>query len=387
MSELYHSSKHCQIYQGNSVAVLRDHIAPASIDMAICSPPYWGLRFYGTEPKIWDAAPNCEHEFQARVFLLHSGRGDSQKSAKYSEQESIPDRELSDATCVKCGAWRGELGLEPNIDMFIEHLVEIFDAVKTALKPTGTLWVNLGDTYAGSGGNNTNCSYSRKGSGGSGLMGDNVYARLKKRAGFSVRKLDTSGIPGKSLCMIPERFAIAMIERGWILRNKIIWHKPNVMPQSIKDRFTVDWEYLFFFSKQQDYYFETQYEPYLSEQKTQHSVFGGDKALGYGNHTYSGKNWYPSQEGRIKRAVWTIPTEPYGDEHYAAYPTALCKTPILAGCPPNGTVLDPFCGTGATGEATLSLTRDFIGIDISPKFCELTRKRLEKYIEQERLPF
>jgi site-specific DNA-methyltransferase (cytosine-N4-specific) len=370
MSELYHSSKHCRIYQGDSIAVLRgDHITPASIDMAICSPPYWGLRFYGTEPKIWDADPNCDHDFQARVFLMHSGRGDAQKSAKYSEQEHIADRELSDATCVKCGAWRGELGLEPTIDMFIDHLIQIFDAVKTVLKPTGTLWVNMGDTYAGSGGNNTNCSYSRKGSGGSGLMGDNVYARLKKRAGFNTRRLDTSGIPGKSLCMVPERFAIAMIERGgWVLRNKIIWHKPNVMPQSIKDRFTVDWEYLFFFSKQQDYYFETQYEPYLSEPP-------------------SSSEYISRFGGRIKRAVWTIPTQAYGDEHFAAYPVGLCKTPIQAGCPPNGQVLDPFCGTGATGEAALQLGRDFIGIDINPKFCELARKRLEKYIGQERLPF
>jgi len=220
-------------------------------------------------------------------------------------------------------------------------------------------------------------------------MGDGVYARLKKRASFQARRFDTSGIPGKSLCMIPERFAIAMIDRGWILRNKIIWHKPNVMPQSIKDRFTVDWEYLFFFSKQKEYYFNTQYEPFRSDPpyKTT-SRFGGDKAAGYGNDLYSGKSWESNStvEGRIKRAVWTIPTEPYGDEHYAAYPVDLCKTPIEAGCPAaGGTVLDPFMGTGATGEAALELARDFVGVDISAKFCELTVKRLDKYISQERL--
>ena len=361
--------------------------------MVMCSPPYWGLRFYKTEPEIWDGAdPNCAcaHEFQARVFLLHAGRGDAQKSAKYSEQDAIPDQEISDATCAKCGAWKGELGLEPTRGMFIEHLLQIFDAAKLALKDEGTLWINFGDTYSGSGGNNTNCSYSRKGSGASGEMGDNVYARLKKRAGFNTRRLDTSGIPGKSLCMIPERLAIEMIDRGWILRNKIIWHKPNVMPQSIKDRFIVDWEYLFFFSKQREYYFNTQYEPYQSTLPLKPGTkFGGDKAAGYGNRTYSSNSWEPngiaSAEGRIKRSVWTIPTEPYGDEHYAAYPTELCKTPILAGCPANGTVLDPFCGTGATGEAALQHARNFVGIDVSAKFCELARQRLGKYIGQERL--
>jgi len=369
--------------------ILSDHISAGSIDMAMCSPPYWGLRFYGTEPKVWDADPTCSHVFQSREYSLHAGRGDAQKSAKYSEQEAIPDLQLTDVTCTKCGAWRGELGLEPRIDMFIDHLVQISDAVGHALKPAGTLWVNLGDTYSGSGGNNSNCSYSRKGSGGTGEMGDRVFARLKQRASFQARRFDTSGIPGKSLCLIPERFALVMIKRGWILRNKIIWHKPNVMPQSIKDRFTTDWEYLFFFTKQRDYYFETQYEPYQTIPKPGASRFGGDKAPGYNNNKYSGKEWKPDTTvnggGRIKRAVWSISTEPYGDEHYAAYPTELCKTPILAGCPVGGTVLDPFMGTGATGESALKLARDFVGIDISAKFCKLALARLDKHIAQERL--
>lgn len=300
--------------------------------------------------------------------------------------------------------------------------MQVFDEVKRVLKPTGTCFVNMGETYSGSGGNNTNCSYSRKGSGGSGLMGDNVYARLKKRAGFNTRRFDTSGVPAKSACMIPERFAIAMIDHGWILRSKIIWHKPNCMPQSIKDRFTVDYEPIYFFVKQRKYYFDTQYEPYKTEPKqlalylksdykgqslkdylsvdvqdpsdtkrriiaSMRSKFGGDKYEGYGSNIYSGKEWDPNEEaeGRIKRSVWTIPTKGYGDEHYATYPPELCKTPIEAGCPAGGTVLDPFMGTGATGEAALLLARDFVGIDISAKFCELAVQRLDKYIRQERL--
>src|SRR5215210_1527252 len=120
---LYHDSKHCKIYPGHAAEILNDHIPAGSIDMVMCSPPYWGLRFYGTEPRVWDADdPSCSpHEFRQRDFSLHAGRGDAQKSAKYSEQEVIPDLQLQGATCTKCGAWKGELGLEPKIDMFIDH--------------------------------------------------------------------------------------------------------------------------------------------------------------------------------------------------------------------------------------------------------------------------
>lgn len=352
---------------------------------------------------------------------MHNGRGDAQKSAKYSEQEAIPDQEVKDATCTKCGAWRGELGLEPNFHMFIDHLMQIFDEIKRVLKPTGTCWVNLGDTYSGSGGNNSNCSYSRKGSGGSGLMGDNVFARLKKRAGFATRSFDMSGVPGKSLCLIPERFATAMIEHQWILRNKIVWNKPNVMPSSIKDRFTGSHEYVFFFTKSRKYYFETQYEPYQSTPKqiaqymkfdyegqalkdydsvgvqdpsdvkrriiaNMRGKFGGNKATGYGNPRYSGEPWVPQSElGRIIRDVWSISTQSYEEAHFATYPEKLVETPIKAGVPANGTVIDPFCGSRTTGLVAMKLARDFIGMDVSSEYLELAKKRLEPYLNQERL--
>jgi DNA modification methylase len=336
---------HAKIYCGDVRKVLREQLAPESVKIVMTSPPYWGLRDYQTEPVLWDGGTGSgccggqqeqeEHEFQTRRYLLHSGRDDAQKSGKYSEQEPIPDIEMQDELCTKCGAWRGQLGQEPTIDMYVDHLMQIFDEIWRVLRPDGTLWVNFGDTY----------SSSRKGSGGSGLQGDNVYARLKKRAGFNPRKFDMSGILDKSLSMIPERWAIAMIDRGWILRNKIVWHKPNSMPSSTKDRFSVDWEYLFFFAKKERYYFNTQYEPYQSTPKDleERSRFGGDKAAGYGSRLYSGNVWEPIHNdtdderimggGRIKRCVWTIPTQAYSDHHYATYPVELCETPIKAGCP------------------------------------------------------
>jgi DNA modification methylase len=254
-------------------------------------------------------------------------------------------------------------------------------------------------------------------------MGDNVYARLKKRAGFRTRSFDMSGVPGKSLCLIPERFAIAMIDHGgWTLRNKIIWHKPNVMPSSIKDRFTASHEYVLFFTKSKQYYFETQYEPYQTSPKqiAQYmqfdyegqaikdyesagaqdpsdvkrrvmedirSKFGGaNKHAGYGNHTYSGKHFEPQPDlGRIMRDVWKISTQSYEEAHFATYPEKLCETPIKAGCPVNGTVIDPFMGSGTTGLVAMKLARDFIGVDVNADYCELTKKRLDPYLNQERL--
>ena len=145
----------------------------------------------------------------------------------------------------------GQLGLEPTFQEYITKLIEIFNQVKRVLKKEGSCWVNMGDTY--SQGDTISNRY--------GLSGSTLDAPIKHKADHFSRKVVQS-IPQKSLCLIPERFAIAMVDEGWILRNKIIWYKPNCMPSSAKDRFTVDWEYLFFFTKSQRYYFETQYEVY-----------------------------------------------------------------------------------------------------------------------------
>ena len=417
-SSLVFSTEHVKLYCGDSRRILSEQFAPESIHMVMTSPPYYGLRDYGTTSTLWDEKdPGCKHEFQTRNYTLHAGRGDAQKSAKYSEQESIPDRQMQDELCTKCGAWKGQLGQEPPIDMYIDHLLQIFDEVHRVLRPDGTVWVNLGDTYSTRG---------AKGTGGTGLMGDNVYARLKERAGFTPRKF-TSEIPEKSLSLIPYRFAISMVDRGWILRNIIVWHKPNAMPQSAKDKFTPDWEPIFFFAKRQKCYFNTQYEAYQTKptelaryqksdyhgqslkdydsagaqtprdikQRTIESMrarsrFGGDKSTGYGDRTYSGKSWEPAPEaeipGRIMRSVWSIPTHGYAGNHYAAYPPEICETPIKAGCSESGgIVLDPFAGSGATGVAALGLGRNFVGIEISPEFCRQAVERLKQAAADHRL--
>lgn len=227
----------------------------------------------------------------------------------------------------------GQLGLEPTFDKFIINLCNIFDEVKRVLRDDGTIWINLGDTY-----------YGGNKAGNFPEDWDSIQMGNKGSLSVDGTKFKNMDYPSKSLCMIPQRFAIEMIKRGWLLRNTIIWHKPNCMPSSIKDRFTVDFEYLFFFSKKRKYYFETQHEPVQqSSIDRMGRKWGGSKheRLGvYDNlqqeikpeERMDKKRWCP-EEGRNKRCVWKIPPKSFKESHFAVYPEELCETPIKAGCP------------------------------------------------------
>jgi site-specific DNA-methyltransferase (cytosine-N4-specific) len=331
-----------QVLIGNCAEILKT-LPSESVDCVVTSPPYWGLRDYKTEPIVWDAVEGCEHDWEEVV-------GKSQ--APISESTSLVgghfqgNKDISftavTSFCSKCGAWRGQLGLEPTPQLYIEHLVSIFDEIKRVLKKTGTCWVNLGDTYGGT------------------------------------TKTD------KSLAQIPSRFAIAMTDSGWILRNEIIWHKPNALPSSVKDRFTVDFEKLFFFVKSKKYYFEQQFEPMnlksIERQKSpvnlgakSTSMAGYSKESEFG--TAKNKVVAPNENGRNKRTVWTITTKAYRGAHFAVFPPELVETPIKAGCPVGGVVLDPFGGTGTTSEVARRLGRASIIIELNPDYLELVKER------------
>jgi site-specific DNA-methyltransferase (adenine-specific) len=315
-----------KILQGDSLEVLRG-IDSESIDMCITSPPYWGLRDYG-----------------------------------------VP----------------GQLGLESTFQEYISKLVVIFDEVKRVLKGTGTCWVNLGDTYSGNKSGYTDTNKNGK------VPSDSL-----------IRKKSQKGIIDKTLVGIPERFAIAMTDNGWIRRNTIIWHKPSCMPVSVTDRFTVDFEYLYFFSKNKDYWFEQQFEP-LNIESLKRGRRGNNenkysKAEGFsgGVHAntmsaprdfrgYEGlKEEHANRNGRNKRCVWSINPQSYSGAHFAAYPEKLVATPIKAGCPKGGTVLDIFMGSGTTLKVARDLGRHGIGIELNPEYIELAKKRID--IEQGQL--
>ena len=229
------------IILGHALNVL-PQLPTESVSCVTCSPPYWGLRDYGIEPVIWDGVKGCEHDFnEYDSKLLHENRqnldGGTLGNPEYRENlHGFGNAKAG--FCIKCGAWHGSLGLEPTFELYIKHLCDIFDEVKRVLRKDGTCWVNIGDSYNGSKVGNTNAS--------TGAIGKPKYSGDFTK---TFKKENQNSIPTKSLCDIPYRFSIEMINRGWIKRNTIIWHKPNCMPASADDRFTVDFEYLFFFTK------------------------------------------------------------------------------------------------------------------------------------------
>lgn len=253
----------------------------------------------------------------------------------------------------------GQLGLEPNFNDYINKLCDIFDEVKRVLRKDGTLWVNIGDTYSGAGSGQKD-------------TGKCVY----KTNDFRKNPTKTN-LQDKSLCNIPARFSIEMQNRGWILRNVIIWYKPNCMPSSVKDRFTVDFEYVYFFVKSKKYWFEQQKENEgnICERKR-------SSAFRLQNENKEDKI---ITNGRNKRCVWRVTTKPYKEAHFATYPKELIEPMIKAGCPINGLVLDPFFGSGTTGLVALEQNKKFIGIELNPKYIDIANKRLKPILEQTKL--
>lgn len=347
-----------KIYQGDSLDVLKT-FPDESINMCMTSPPYWALRDYGTAS--WKGGKtNCDHI---------SGKNRNDNKREFGTNTILFEQYKN--ICKKCGAKRidAQVGIENTFEKYIEKLISVFDEIKRVLKADGTCWVNIADTYS-------------RGS------------RLKDGAEQTIRKTEINepifnvqySLKDKSLCMIPQRFAIAMINRGWILRNVIVWHKPSCMPQSVKDRFTVDFEYIYFFVKNKNYYFEQQFDNANYDGRKDTLMKGSIK---YKNTTQTmskrGHERWIEKDGkkvRNKRTTWSINPEPFKEAHFACYPTKLCETPIKAGCPENGIVLDPFMGAGTTALTAVKLNRNYIGIELNPEYIKIAEKRIKPYYEK-----
>jgi DNA modification methylase len=263
----------------------------------------------------------------------------------------------------------GQLGLERSLPEYLEKLCAVFEEVRRVLKPAGTCFVNLGDTYFTKSGARTPFS-NRPKQAGKYKMGEHAF----------------QGGRYKSLCQIPSRFAIEMTNRGWLLRNEIIWHKPNCLPSSAKDRFTVDFEKFFFFVKEPKYYFQQQFEPLRNKERLLRRFFnpasqkkrkyGGTYISAINPETIADSSRRMLDRGRIKRCVWLVPTRGFSGNHFAVYPPGLIETPIKAGCPVGGIVLDPFMGSGTTAVVARKLGRNFIGIDLNPEYVKMAWQRL-----------
>lgn len=274
----------------------------------------------------------------------------------------------------------GQIGLEDSVEDYVNSLVNVFREVKRILKDDGTLWLNLGDSYAGSGKNrNAKCiDY--------GLKEEYEDAHHKGRRRGIIKKTPLSGkLKHKDLIGVPWRVAFALQDDGWYLRQDIIWNKPNVMPEAVKDRCTKSHEYIFLLSKNKKYYFDNEAikEPVVS-------IKGNNKTFRNGG-VYTKKQSYfnskkreaethgnkPNESGkRNKRDVWTIPTYPYTEAHFAVFPPALIQPCILAGSREGDIILDPFFGSGTVAEVAALFNRNWIGIDINEEYAPLYKKRL-----------
>jgi len=295
-----------QLYQGDALETLKQ-MEDESINCCVTSPPYWGLRDYGVD---------------------------------------------------------GQLGLESTPEEYVENMVKVFREVKRVLRDDGTLWLNLGDSYAGSG---------------RGPTGRNGIGNQEKRQGFhSPKVVIPTGLKPKDLIGIPWMVAFALRADGWYLRQDIIWHKPNPMPESVKDRCTKAHEYIFLLTKSQKYFYDSE----AIKEKSNYPGQGG-AAIGHVTHSQPGarrlsvtENLKIRGEKRNKRSVWTVTTKPFKEAHFAVFPPKLPEICIKAGCPEGGTVLDPFAGAGTTLWVAEQLGVNSIGIELNPEYCEIIRRRM-----------
>lgn len=299
-----------KIYHGNTLDILKT-FDDNSIDCCITSPPYWALRDYEVD---------------------------------------------------------SQLGHEPTPDEYVNNITSVFNEVKRVLKKEGTLWLNIGDTYCGTGHKNNKV--------------DKKYP--KGRTGQSIainNKID--GLKSKDLVGIPWKVAFALQQSGWYLRSDIIWQKPNVMPESVKDRPTKQHEYIFLLSKSPKYYYDYQsiLEPLSEDSSDRYKYsFGGKKNIHLKNtdnpRAVVGER--KITKGRNKRTVWTVNTKPFKGQHFAVYPEQLIVPCVLAGCPKGGIVLDPFFGSGTTGIVALKNERNYIGIELNEEYIKIQNDRLNQ---------
>jgi len=435
------------ILQGHILEELAK-ISDESIHCCVTSPPYFGLRDYGLEPQIWDEGDGCGHEWEDCRIVSNSGGGwnNPETRGNYPTMRlKNPEKENKSMVsqgsfCKLCGAWRGSLGLEPTPELYVKHMVEIFREVRRALRKDGTLWLNLGSCYAGSG--------SPGGDFRNGKGGD-TYLRPYNRM--------PSGFKPKDLIPIPWMVAMALQANGWYLRSDIIWSKPNPMPESVTDRPTTSHEYIFLLAKSRHYYYDQEAvrKPNTSatvERAEYHWCNPGTKASTY--QELKGINRdepYPiNPAGRNLRSVWTFATQNFPEAHFATFPEELARRCILAGtsakgcCPKCGAgwkrivekqnpghtgktesiypeetkakrlallrqaarengeeyvnrsttlgffpscscnvgppipciVLDPFLGSGTTAKVARDLCRDYIGIELKKEYIEIAERRI-----------
>ena len=378
-----------RVLVGDSREVLRT-LPDASVHCCVTSPPYFGLRSYD----------GCGCTNEGRTKIVQDERSD-----RHTAGGALAFHRLGtpDPNCAKCGGTgrnaevsERQMGLEATPEEWVQGMVEVFREVRRILRPDGTLWLNIGDSYAGSGkGQNADGSpnggpmqQSNRGSVSGNLPISGRAGRARNGLEGGTQTVDISlggasapGCKPKDLIGIPWMLAFALRADGWYLRSDIIWSKPNPMPESVTDRPTKAHEYLFLLSKSRTYFYDAAAIREEGEGYGRGSAFRQPKYLNGNSHNNSADVAGVAisstfEGGRNKRSVWTVATEAFPESHFATYPTALIEPCIKAGCPEGGTVLDPFFGAGTTGLISDRLNRNCIGIEINPTYADMARRRI-----------
>lgn len=342
----------------------------ASVHCCVTSPPYFGLRDYGTAR--WEGGDeSCPHE-PSQEWIDHNFNANSAFGAAAKTQSAAAKGRWykQDGAC-RCGARRidSQIGLEATPDAFVAELVAVFREVRRVLRDDGTLWLNLGDSYASNQSNNG--GYSAK-STLAGFTNPNTKGRQANDATLP-RRIEHD-VKAKDLLGIPWRVAFALQADGWYLRSDIIWAKPNPMPESVTDRPTKAHEYLFLLSKAERYYYDA---AAIAEDGVGRETYFGSDRYSKGSGRNDSGSYDPAEcTKRNRRTVWTVATQPFSEAHFATFPPALIEPCILAGCPEGGTVLDPFGGAGTTGLVADRLKRNAVLIELNPAYAAMARNRI-----------
>ena len=357
-----------RILVGDAIERLRG-MPDESVHCVVTSPPYFGLRDYGTAR--WDGGDaSCAHSV-----------GDQVQDSKAPGAIISGVRPGVDASrCRKCGAIRidRQIGLEPSPAEYVETLVAVFREARRVLRKDGTLWLNLGDSYAGSWG-----AQSRRITDSDEPSWHSSQIKNHPKRASNTGTIRIAGVKPKDLYGIPWMVAFALRADGWWLRQDIIWAKPNPMPESVTDRCTKAHEYLFLLSRSERYYFDAAAIAEVAIADNREFFRGNDKYTNGNSFVNSsakpadGLGHVANETGkRNKRSVWTVTTQPYAEAHFATFPPALVEPCILAGAPRGGTVLDPFGGAGTTALVADRLGRDAILIELNPAYAEMARSRV-----------
>lgn len=362
-----------EILQGDCLEVLKT-LPDDSVQMCVTSPPYYGLRDYGTGQ--WEGGDEmCAHAGGKRLSdktTIGRSRGKDHRLLPHAPSANIltPYRSV----CAKCGATRidQQIGLESSVDAYVARLVDVFREVRRCLKPDGVIFVNLGDSYAA-------------GAGGRGDIGRVIAGAATRTTNVGagrVKRDIPSGLKPKDLIGVPWRCAFALQADGWYLRQDLIWHKPNTMPESVKDRCTRSHEYIFLLSKSARYYYDADAvrEPHARLWDSSNGgnlKVGGTRKVGEGQeYAHGGGYPLPNPAGRNRRSVWTVSTRGFPGAHFATFPPKLIEPCILAGSRSGDVVLDPFFGSGTTALVARQHGRRCIGIELNADYIQIAQRRL-----------